>query len=121
MCEWKLNLHWSETPSPDDKPHATTRAEIVVNVNYLYATVTIFPEMLEMWKQKEFRSIGEALLHEVCHILTTRLWNWAKYDARPSQLEDISTENENLVQRIANAMSVALPSGWWELDKKKGR
>lgn len=108
--EYTFEVGISKTPKPGD---ADVAADIDMNSVYLWARVTLYPELFQNYKDKKFRRVGEALLHEVCHLFidpVSRLFMW---DACPSQKNGFHDTIERQTQRIANAIWDLLPNEWY--------
>jgi len=104
---WKPKLllhHYDISFKYQDKQKANvdTDAAIIVSDRYLQGTITIFPQLLKAWKEKNYKDIENTIVHEICHIITDNLFMGAhKYS--PEIFHDLlDHENEKLVQMITN-------------------
>lgn len=115
LGEWYGYIRFEDPdmPMPDD-PSDRYKAQIKVEIRYLYYTLRVGRAILDDWRSGNFQQIGEDLCHELCHILTEPLCQLAKADAAPSQMVYIVEVDEQQTQRIARIVTAVLPEGWWK-------
>ena len=77
--------------------------EGVMNINYdpIYnmAFILVAPNALQLFKNREYKTISDSLVHEVGHIVTKRLEDLAKN--RHSTMKDINDTVEQTTETIA--------------------
>ena len=110
--DWAQHLGFREADL-EAVPGAQVHACIQSNRTYLYFTLTICPVMLELWRKKDFVTIGFDLCHEFCHILTDPIVAFALRDVPPSHEPMIQEVNERQVQRFSVIIGTSLPDQWW--------
>ena len=111
--EYRVTVHWMDDPAPTDTENISTKMSIRVNIEYLYCTIWIYPEMQTHWDREMYQDIGDFVLHEMCHLLTEPLWDLIRMDMRPSQECIFHEIYERQNQRVTNARNQALPTDWY--------
>jgi hypothetical protein len=101
----------------EDTPELETVASVDTSTTYLVFRVTVYPAALALWKEGRYERLSKLMLHEVCHVLTQPLYNWAKMDAAPSQTWVIRDVNEQTTERIAKTIMDLLPKDWYLPEK----
>jgi hypothetical protein len=79
-------------------------AEIGVDYEYLRATITIYPDLLRLFYNKDFDSVIKVLCHEASHMRLTNLElmardRWADMDALKTEIERITEVHGRLVYK----------------------
>ena len=116
--EYDLRFRYSPTADPGDDGCSSVKVTIQTNCTYLFATVTVYPGLLDYWKEKNYFDIGECLLHEACHLLTEPIVELFMWDVPASQKTHVRCVIERQTQRTCNALLKHLPEDWYGLRKK---
>lgn len=106
--EYKYTIVWQTNDCSDDTETTETHADITPHTDYLRFRLNIYPCLFNAWSNGRKRYVGEIILHEVCHLLTHPMFQWATVDSCPSQNPIISGVNEQQTQRTANAIQALL-------------
>lgn len=108
LREWDIDIHYMLEPK-DGRPGVA--AEIRTDHTYFNATITIYPRLLEYWKDTDgLETIKETLVHEFCHILTDPLYKVAIDSVSNSGQEFLETLREQQTQHIANIVKDSIPN-----------
>jgi hypothetical protein len=84
-------------------------AHIRTDFRYLNLTVYIRPPILRMYEAKDYRAIGECLIHEFCHILTDPIYKIAVDAITNSSHQFLEEVRERQTQRITNLIFPHIP------------
>lgn len=129
--EYHLFFDFKTAEHPDDKGKSrVTCATIDIDIKYLDALITIYPELQVRFEKKEYNNVIQSLVHEMSHILTHPLFIEATRDSSPWMLERAEEVLERQTQRIANIIMASKPEKYWlpkqlakhqKLSKKNGK
>ena len=99
LSDYRIKLQYDDY-GPNDSH--TVLADITVDDEYIRATVTIRPEFEEMYRDKRYNELIEALCHEVFHIRLSKIDDLA--NARWGTPAAIRTEIERLTEFYGRMM-----------------
>lgn len=112
--EWKLGF----VKDDEEKNGSTTGASITIDVKYLNYSITIFPVVEKMYKEGKYMNCFEVLVHELSHIYTEPLYEFA-IDAVSNMTKDhLERIREQQTQRICGCIKELVPTRKW-MPKKK--
>lgn len=100
--EIKYAFATKPTPVDDDGVPKTTAATIHIDPKYLDALITVYPIMVDLWKDNSQNRIREILCHEIAHIRTDKMVRLAR--ERYVNCEDIDTYWETLTEIVGRLM-----------------
>jgi predicted SprT family Zn-dependent metalloprotease len=99
LYEWRLGIAFDDKDQDDG--NTSTVAYINVNSDYFKATVTLLPFAERMFRDKQYETLMQCIVHEVCHIWTDPMLQLARKSASPNTVEYVTTAHEQLTQRVA--------------------
>jgi hypothetical protein len=102
LWEYKIKIVLLEKDRDPTDENRSVVATIIVDNEYLTATIEIGKTFLDKFIRKEYDELTNALCHEVAHIYTTDLHNMAqmRYITPP----EIKIAAERLTERIGRRM-----------------
>lgn len=79
VSHWEADIHYMDDPSErDTKREGTTAMEVDVDRRYIKAIIKVFPRVhQDMWHDRDYRAIDQAVAHEISHILTQHMFDLA--------------------------------------------
>lgn len=108
LQDWRIGLSFDDTDEADG--NIATVASIEVSTDYFKAHISFRPFAERLFKAKDYETLHQCLVHEVCHILTDPLLQLAKKSASPTTVEFVTTANEQLTQRITLLVLRGIPA-----------
>ncbi len=92
-----------------------TNAEVIASMGsddtYMDATLSLYPLAKRMWKERRCNSLGRAIVHEFCHVITDPLYKIACNGICRREGPGLEHTRENTTQHICN---IVMPG----IDKK---
>lgn len=98
LQDWRIGLSFDDTDEAEG--NIATVAFIEVSTDYFKAHITFRPFAERLFRDKEYETLHQCIVHEVCHIWTDPLLQLAKKSASPNTVGFVTTANEQLTQRI---------------------
>lgn len=111
--EYVIRTYWKKSPAPDEDGESDTCACITVDHIYLQMAVSFYPAMIDRWKAKKFETVGNIVLHELCHGYLKpiqHIWQWDDCESQKKAHQEII---ERQTTRIANSLADLLPVNWF--------
>lgn len=100
ITEYQIDILWI---LDEKKPTASEDWDIAASIDispiYQTAQIKIYKTLWDRWQDKEYDTVENAVVHELCHILTESLYYTAIN--RFSTSDDVHNEREYLTERIA--------------------
>lgn len=101
-----------ENEDENEDVENTVFMTINVNTVYLYATIRIYPICMDKFKNKQYKKIGDCLLHEFCHILLEPIIHEIRGMLSNNAVSALSDAVERQTQRICNSIGGGFPDDW---------
>jgi len=111
--EYDLKIKWEPDNDPRDNSHSSTFASIKADSVYLWATISVYPALLEKYEEGDLRGIGESILHELCHLFIEPVDLLYRWDVSSSQRNYFNDTVERQTERICKAIHMRLPDDWF--------
>lgn len=99
LQDWRIAVCSDDDDQQDGEVGVV--AYIIVSTDYFKATITFTPFAERMFKDKEYETLHQCIVHEVCHIWTDPMLQLAKKATSPATVDYLTTAHEQLTQRIA--------------------
>ncbi len=107
---YRYAIEWHITPL-DGKPSVVADMEICDI--YTRFTLRMGPPSYQRWKEKDYKRIGETILHEICHLIfyPHKRFGWENCDTvRNKTLTEI---DERQTQLLSVVLMPLLPKEWY--------
>jgi len=111
--EYALKIEWNLNNECDNTEDQALQASIFIDHVYLFVKVSVYPELLYAWKNKDYYHIADTLLHEVCHLFIEPVWKLFSWDICVSQKRQYTEVLERQTQRITNAILEISGDEWF--------
>jgi len=98
LDEWKGEISIVKEKRADK---TDTYMDIHINQDYLDFNITVYPGVVESYKQKDYAQIVEAIVHELSHIITEPLYLMGIEGITNQQVKTLEMERERATERIA--------------------
>lgn len=114
--EYSARFQFMAEPHADDNETSGVRMDVFIDSVYLWYRVRIYPEVFDLYKDRDFKSIGVAMMHETCHLFLEPVAKLFMWDACASQEGHYRDTIERQTERICNTISYTLADGWYLPD-----
>lgn len=112
--EYEAKYIFMEEPFEEDSRDEATYMTIRTDSVYLNVTIRIYPECMEKYKKKDYRFLGETMLHEWCHVFLEPVIHDVRGILLDSMIRHILDNTlERQTQRVCNAIACGFPSTWY--------
>lgn len=110
---YRYKVVFPEKPHPEDEDsNSTTHAAVHIDHVYLNVSFHLYPALSLKWKSKDYRYIGEVILHECCHLFTHPIRDHYEWNERQSEKEACRRTVERQTCMIETAINGLLPEDW---------
>ena len=106
--DWRVDCEFN-VEDEELGDNMATVAHCNISSDYFKATFSFTKFAEDLFKQKEYETLFQCLVHEVCHIWTDPLRTFAVQAASPSTAGHLTTIHEQLTQRIALLVLRGIP------------
>lgn len=120
--EYQISYTFEYQHHKNDTEFSTRFFEIVINQDYLYAEIIVYPEAYNHYTKKIYRELGRMILHEMCHLYLEPVITFTIQGDTHLEESLIKRTVEQQTQRICNSifpmLDVTRP-GWYMPKEKK--
>jgi len=109
LQDWRIDCEFDEDDEVFNNDRMQTVASCNVCSDYFKATFTFHQFAEELFKNKDYETLFQCLVHEVCHIWTDQIKDFANKVASPATTDHLTTLHEQLTQRIALLVLRGIP------------
>ena len=108
LQDWRVDCEF-DVDDEDMGDNMATVASCNISSDYFKATFSFTKFAETLWKSKEYETLFQCLVHEVCHIWTDAFKEFALQSASPATSATLTTIHEQLTQRITLLVLRGIP------------
>jgi hypothetical protein len=108
--QFKIDIEWSETL---DEINDEAAAAIYSKPEYFIATIVIYPHIFEYYKNKDYATVGNIILHEICHLYYTPITDMFEQFMSDHFRQLFRPTLERQVQTTRDTIASLLPIDWY--------
>lgn len=110
--EYEYDIYWMN--EPETKDGFTVTASIDINVRYLKYDLKIYPIILKKFKEGDYGEVVSTMVHEMSHLYTEPLYEFAINAATNHTKEILETIKEQQTQRISSCIYELIAEKLWK-------